>query len=55
MAEYTLRLDDGSLVHIDTKTLTVHEIKKEEEINSSRKIEILRESFEKLRKLNLPI
>ncbi|MDR2490486.1 MAG: hypothetical protein LBD20_03680 [Spirochaetaceae bacterium] len=55
MAEYTIRLNDGRLVHINTETWDVTEIKQEVPVSESEKNAIIVEAVKELKKHNLPL
>ncbi|MDR0551476.1 MAG: hypothetical protein LBG72_05615 [Spirochaetaceae bacterium] len=55
MAEYTIRLNDGRLVHINTDNWSVTEIKQESPISESEKNAIIVEAVKELKKHNLPL
>ncbi|MDR0550724.1 MAG: hypothetical protein LBG72_01765 [Spirochaetaceae bacterium] len=55
MPEYVIKLNSGKVVHVNTQTLEVTEIKEEKIVNSAETVEILKEAFNEIRKSNLPI
>ncbi|MDR2510373.1 MAG: hypothetical protein LBC77_06990 [Spirochaetaceae bacterium] len=55
MPEYTIRLNDGRLVHINTDTWSVTEIKQEVPVSESEKNAVIVEAVKELKKCKLPL